>query len=569
MDVFLIKSGVIQNCISAESTAAAQTAYPTFTVVQRTGSNTVYGVGDLYSGSVFSFSTKPAVTPTSEPIPTWVANRSYAVGERAVSPTNRNIICRVAHTSTSVYDARKWTYPGDRNETIVDWTLLPDGNIITTEPTVGSITSWGPADADLSNFVIKDGRLQDWRANNAANASPANGYFTVYLPDSTERIKHLWIEYEIPASTPSTEVGGVTLLLQSPYQDESVGISAGLHNQLYTMPFTAGNNIANWPQGGYGLPANPTFSTATITANSNQVVITGVNGTIVPGLQLTGVSGGDFLKHPYFDAQNSIVLITGQISGTTGGAGTYSIGIPNNGSAATATGFLQAKIDGPVFRPQFSIVGRRIRVEFVIEHETGGMYGYINGVLCSHWVNPGNTAYCGHKGMFQGPGRIYSKICQFGVSAYLPEFYTSDRGRLPCRIWNGYFALTGPSGQYVITSTWQKVSTITVGFSFSGLVEVNWNPLIFCTAGSVYMELAPATSEPPSSPSPCKVAEATTKCRIAFSQVYVGTPGTVKEISIWVKTDGTASFGDPYYTAGASGGASWRTVVENGPSNIG
>jgi len=509
----------------------------------------------------------------------WAPGRTYAVGARTISPSGRPIVCRVAHTSASTFNATRWTYPGPLNATIVDFTLLPDGNIATTEPAFGSVSSFGVADQYLYGYVIKDGAAQDWRADNPANgAPPSQSYFTSYLPDTTENIKHLWIEYEVSAATPTALNGGMTLILQRRDADETGGISAGVHWQLYGQqyPTPANSGAPDWPTGSYGLPAMPTFATGSIAAGTtsnpnNQITFSGVTGTIVPGLELTGVTGGSFLQ---FNAQYgtdsgnnvpaNILIITGQVSGTVGGAGVYTLSMSNVGTAATATGFYAWVQNGPVVKPPYPVIGRRIRVELVIDHSSGAMYGYVDGIMCAHWRNTGNTAYTSYKGMFESMS-IYTKVYAFGVSAHFPEFHTSDRQRLP------YFNPNGYSGNlaavnYAVTTSWVLAYAVKVGFGSSGMVEVFFNPFIICTSGTMYMDLSTTTAAPAAYPYPMKMGNQGTQCRVPFSQYYHGTPGTVAEVGIWVKSDGSGSIGDPNQMSGS--GPRWRPVTKINPSTF-
>ena len=54
MDVFLIKDGVVENCICADSVARAQQFYTDHLCIERTPDLMQYGPGDLYDGADFS-----------------------------------------------------------------------------------------------------------------------------------------------------------------------------------------------------------------------------------------------------------------------------------------------------------------------------------------------------------------------------------------------------------------------------------------------------------------------------------------------------------------------------------
>ena len=75
---------------------------------------------------------------------------------------------------------------------------------------------------------------------------------------------------------------------------------------------------------------SPTFTGSIAnsgTANA-QLVVTGVTGTIYPYMTLGTITGGTF-------SSPTTVTITGQVSGTTGGAGTYALSQANTGTGAT------------------------------------------------------------------------------------------------------------------------------------------------------------------------------------------------------------------------------------------
>ena len=61
MDVFLIKDGIVENCICADSVARAQQFYPDYICIERVGDLTQYGPGDLYDGTNFSHPPMEAV----------------------------------------------------------------------------------------------------------------------------------------------------------------------------------------------------------------------------------------------------------------------------------------------------------------------------------------------------------------------------------------------------------------------------------------------------------------------------------------------------------------------------
>lgn len=54
MDVLLIKNGVVENCICADSVARAQQFFPDHLCIERTEALRKWGPGDLYDGAAFS-----------------------------------------------------------------------------------------------------------------------------------------------------------------------------------------------------------------------------------------------------------------------------------------------------------------------------------------------------------------------------------------------------------------------------------------------------------------------------------------------------------------------------------
>lgn len=54
MDVLLIKNGVVENCICADSVARAQQYYPDHICIERDEALREFGPGDLYDGTTFS-----------------------------------------------------------------------------------------------------------------------------------------------------------------------------------------------------------------------------------------------------------------------------------------------------------------------------------------------------------------------------------------------------------------------------------------------------------------------------------------------------------------------------------
>lgn len=54
MDVLLVKDGVVENCICADSVQRAEQFYPDHICIERTEALLQFGRGDLYDGTNFS-----------------------------------------------------------------------------------------------------------------------------------------------------------------------------------------------------------------------------------------------------------------------------------------------------------------------------------------------------------------------------------------------------------------------------------------------------------------------------------------------------------------------------------
>ena len=80
MDVFLIKNGVIENCICADSTERAQQFYPDHICIERTVELSQYGPSDLYDGT--DFSKAPVVILPLGPVSRLEFLRSFTAQQR-------------------------------------------------------------------------------------------------------------------------------------------------------------------------------------------------------------------------------------------------------------------------------------------------------------------------------------------------------------------------------------------------------------------------------------------------------------------------------------------------------
>jgi hypothetical protein len=80
MDVFLIKDGIVENCICADSTERALEFYPDYICIERVGELTQFGPGDLYDGN--NFSKAPVVVVPPGPVSRLDFLRSFTAQQR-------------------------------------------------------------------------------------------------------------------------------------------------------------------------------------------------------------------------------------------------------------------------------------------------------------------------------------------------------------------------------------------------------------------------------------------------------------------------------------------------------
>jgi hypothetical protein len=80
MDVFLIKSGTVENVICADSVTIAQEFYPDYVCIERTGTLVEFDIGDLHDGTAFT-KAPPVVIPPS-PVSRLEFLRSFTAQQR-------------------------------------------------------------------------------------------------------------------------------------------------------------------------------------------------------------------------------------------------------------------------------------------------------------------------------------------------------------------------------------------------------------------------------------------------------------------------------------------------------
>jgi hypothetical protein len=91
MDVFLIKDGIVENCICADSVARAQQFYPDHTCIERTPELSQFGPGDLFDG--VDFSKAPVVILPPGPVSRLEFLRRFSAQQRiAIRAANDPVI---------------------------------------------------------------------------------------------------------------------------------------------------------------------------------------------------------------------------------------------------------------------------------------------------------------------------------------------------------------------------------------------------------------------------------------------------------------------------------------------
>lgn len=242
----------------------------------------------------------------------------------------------------------------------------------------------------------------------------------------------------------------------------------------------------------------------------------------------TGLGGNDWFR----SVLHLPILIQSQVSGTPGREGVYRLNQVNLAAAAKVTGFVN--IYGELKGAPIIAQGKRIRVDIIIDPNTGQQSGYLNGILAVQTRNGQAAAFTSSYGILESPSSE-SRTLEFGISAHLPDFYTSNSNALPTHYPAGY------TGLGILTpGDWQLWNTVNVSYGASGAVEISVNPYIECISDAIYMTLSSTTAKPVTY-YPQLMAKATIKCKVPFRSVRFGTPGTTEEVGIWVYTNGSGN----------------------------
>jgi hypothetical protein len=121
----------------------------------------------------------------------------------------------------------------------------------------------------------------------------------------------------------ATTIGGITFF------GNYIVLSSGLTTNSFQI-FAANNATST---------SSATFSTGAIAAGTSILVVTGVTGTIEVGMTLGTITGGTF-------SSSTTVKIVNQISGTTGGAGSYTISQTNTGGSSASVTSASFSLNG-------------------------------------------------------------------------------------------------------------------------------------------------------------------------------------------------------------------------------
>jgi hypothetical protein len=129
------------------------------------------------------------------------------------------------HTSSATFfDARKFNIVGETNTASIDFALFPDGNINTVEPQSGRLADYGLGPGiDVVDIVVSNGVLV---------SNVPNMYMQFALPDTREKIQHLWAEFTVPADNTAANIGATLHINQGNWWTINPSVS-GVHWQIY------------------------------------------------------------------------------------------------------------------------------------------------------------------------------------------------------------------------------------------------------------------------------------------------------------------------------------------------
>lgn len=217
-----------------------------------------------------------------------------------------------------------WNVPVNNDWDIVDQAI---GGHITINVVGASGTVSLAATTYRNRILIVSGTL----TANVNYQLPANvgGFWYIYNNTSGS--------YTVTFS--SATGGGTSFVVPQSYTSIVICDGTNVGSALTVPSAAAGSNtqLQFNNSGALGASSSLTWGTSsstftgTIASGANTLVTTGVTGTIYAGMTLGTITGGTFTSP-------TTVVITGQISGTTGGAGSYSLSQTNTGGAgATVT----------------------------------------------------------------------------------------------------------------------------------------------------------------------------------------------------------------------------------------
>jgi hypothetical protein len=225
------------------------------------------------------------------------------------------------------------------------------------------------------------------------------------------------------------------------------GVGVGLADT--TPPAAAGSTtqVQFNSAGALGADANLTWGpyvatfTGTIAGSSSTLVTTGVTGTIRIGMTLGTITGGTFTSR-------TTVTILSQISGTGGGAGSYTVSQTNTGTNATVTSASFSALAAPIFLG--NLVGAASTANALNASNTYTAFNYISTETGGTALQVGNNS--GIRNFNTSGGEFYIDVAGGGATA----------GSIILRNTNAFTAMATFSG------TGTQLTSLGVGTAPSG-----------------------------------------------------------------------------------------------------
>lgn len=202
-----------------------------------------YTLTDLQGGAVEGFAL-------------WLPNTFYTAGQLAVHPETGSIVAaRTTHASGSVFDGRRWIFPSSEGDTVFDFTRMSDRPVAQVFPLQG-VMNYGTSSA-ANTYGVYGGRF------GGNPAAPPTGviYFEGELLNSSQRVQHMWIVFDVDANP--SDNNQITFILNEPANPSpgTVGaIVAGIHWDFFPRlgaSYAGRFGSGPYPGGLAGIPAGP------------------------------------------------------------------------------------------------------------------------------------------------------------------------------------------------------------------------------------------------------------------------------------------------------------------------